>query len=136
MRPEVDTAPSVPRPIPIGAEMTELMRFHRDVNWEGRVEPNGMGPGTPAMAAIGHGRHELIQDGRWVVGTYEQDQFLADGSFVLRWQLHWVAGWSPIQGEYRATVADNTGTPMSCAEPSMATSSRSSRRTRGPSGSV
>jgi hypothetical protein len=45
----------------------------------------------------------------WIVGDYWQDQFLADGSFVLRWQLHWVAGWDQQAGEYRATVADNYG---------------------------
>jgi hypothetical protein len=37
------------------------------------------------------------------VGTYEQDQYLADGTFVLKWQLHWVAGWDPANNEYRAT---------------------------------
>ena len=51
----------------------------------------------------------MIQDGRWIVGTYEQDQFLLDGTHVLTWQLHWVAGWSPADGEYRATVADVYG---------------------------
>jgi len=28
---------------------------------------------------------------------------------VLKWQLHWVAGWDPAHGEYRATIADNYG---------------------------
>jgi hypothetical protein len=28
---------------------------------------------------------------------------------VLTWQLHWVAGWDPVTGEYRATLADNYG---------------------------
>lgn len=68
-----------------------------------------MGPGTPTMSATGHGTHERIQDGRWIVGTYEQEQHLLDGTFVLRWQLHWVAGWDPANGEYRATVADSYG---------------------------
>jgi hypothetical protein len=43
------------------------------------------------------------------VGTYEQDQYRADGTFVLTWQLHWVAGWDPAHGEYRATIADDYG---------------------------
>jgi hypothetical protein len=34
---------------------------------------------------------------------------LLDGAFVLRWQLHWVVGWDPSNGEYRATIADNYG---------------------------
>jgi hypothetical protein len=89
--------------------MQELARFHRDVTWTGEIEAGGMGPGTPAMIALGWGAHEAIQEGRWIVGTYEQEQFLVDGTPVLRWQLHWVAGWDPAAGEYRATVADNYG---------------------------
>lgn len=99
----------VPRPITPGTEMEALARFHRDVTWRGRIAPGGMGPGTPEMTAIGRGTHRRIQDGRWIVGSYEQDQFLLDGAFVLTWQLHWVAGWDPAAGEYRATVADCYG---------------------------
>jgi hypothetical protein len=44
-----------------------------------------------------------------VVGDYEQDQLLEDGTFVLKWQLHWVCGWDPMAGEYKATIADNYG---------------------------
>lgn len=100
---------TVPVPQPAGAEMTALRRFHRDTTWTGTVRAGGMGPGTPAMTAEGRGRHELIQDGRWIVGSYEQDQYLLDGQHVLTWQLHWVAGWSPADGGYRATVADVYG---------------------------
>jgi hypothetical protein len=92
-----------------GAEMQALNRFHVDVTWRGEIVAGGMGPGSPAMTATGRGAHEHIQDGRWIVGTYEQDQFLLDGTFVLRWQLHWVAGWDPAAGAYRATIADNYG---------------------------
>jgi hypothetical protein len=28
---------------------------------------------------------------------------------VLTWQLHWVSGWVPEQGEYRAVMTDNYG---------------------------
>ena len=99
----------VPRPITPGPEMEALARFHPDITWTGTIEEGGMGPGTPAMTGEGRGTHQRIQDGRWIVGTYEQDQYLLDGTFVLRWQLHWVAGWDPISGEYRATVADAYG---------------------------
>ena len=68
-----------------------------------------MGPGTPAQIATGSAVHQWIQDGRWVVGDYEQDQYLEDGTFVLTWQLHWVCGWDPIAGEYKATIADSYG---------------------------
>jgi hypothetical protein len=61
------------------------------------------------MHCCGFGRHEAIQGGRWIVGSYEQDQFLADGTFVLKWQLHWVAGWGPAASEHWATFADNYG---------------------------
>lgn len=99
----------VPKPILPGQEMRDLARFHTDITWRGMIEAGGMGPGTPAQTAIGWGKHETIQDGRWIVGTYEQDQYLLDGTPVLRWQLHWVAGWDPRSGEYRATVADCYG---------------------------
>jgi hypothetical protein len=99
----------VPRPIETGAEMEALRRFFPDVSWVGTIHEGGMGPGTPAMTAIGHGTHEVIQGGRWLVGSYEQDQFLTDGTFVLTWQLLWVVGWAPDAGCYRAAMADNYG---------------------------
>jgi hypothetical protein len=100
----------VPRPIEVGAEMDALRRFCPDeVAWKGTIHEGGMGPGTPAMRGIGRGSHRTLQDGRWIAGDYEQDQFLTDGTFVLRWQLHWVSGWSPEAGEYRASMVDNYG---------------------------
>lgn len=99
----------VPKPIKAGPEMKELARFHRDITWTGEIEAGGMGPDTPPMIAVGWGAHEAIQEGRWIVGNYEQEQFLVDGTPVLRWQLHWVAGWDPVHEEYRATIADNYG---------------------------
>jgi hypothetical protein len=99
---------SVPKPITPGPEMAALARFHTDVTWTGSIQAGGMGPGIPALTAVGWGKHEAIQDGRWIVGTYQEDQFLADNTFVLTWQLHWVAGWDPTAGEYRATLADNS----------------------------
>jgi hypothetical protein len=99
----------IPRPITPGPDMEDLRRFFPDVTWTGTIQEGGMGPGTPAMTAVGWGKHEVIQDGRWVVGTYEQDQFLPDGTFVLKWQLHWVAGWAPEVGRHLATMTDNYG---------------------------
>ena len=102
-------AARVPRPITPGPEMEQLAAFHRDMAWSGTVVEGGMGPGTPEMPSTGRGVHHSIQDGRWIVGDYEQDQFLSDGTLVLRWQLHWVSGWDPAGGEYRATFVDNYG---------------------------
>jgi hypothetical protein len=34
---------------------------------------------------------------------------LEDGTFVLKWELHWVCLWDPASNEYRATVADCYG---------------------------
>lgn len=104
-----DVRDRVPRPIEAGLEMRELRRFFPDVSWAGTIREGGMGPGTPEMTAIGSGNHDLIQDGRWLVGTYRQDQYLRDGSYVLTWQLLWVVGWVPEAGGYRATMADNYG---------------------------
>src|SRR5690242_17503786 len=89
--------------------MLALQRFCRDVTWTGTISAGGMAPGTPRMTATGRGSHELIQDGRWIVGSYAQEQYLTDGTYVLTWQLHWVAGWDPARGGYRATIADNYG---------------------------
>ena len=102
-------AAKVPRPIATGPEMAALGRFYRDVTWKGVIHAGGMGPGTPAMTGVGHGTAYAIQDGRWIVLDCEQDQFLDDGTFVLRWQLHWVSGWAPEHGEYRAVMTDNYG---------------------------
>jgi len=101
----LDPTATVPRPIEPGPEMVALQRFYPDVTWTGTVCAGGMGPGTPPMTATGRGTHELIQDGRWIVGTYRQEQYLTDGT----WQLHWVVGWDPTSQEYRATIADNYG---------------------------
>jgi hypothetical protein len=103
------TLNEVPRPITIGPEMADLARFYPDVTWTGTIAADGMGPGTPPMKAKGSGIHKTIQAGRWIVGSYSQDQFLLDGTFVLTWQLHWVVGWDPQAKEYRATLADNYG---------------------------
>jgi Protein of unknown function (DUF1579) len=100
---------AVPKPAQPGPPMQALARFHPDISWTGSIQEGGMGPGTPAMTALGAGTHQAIQGGRWIVGTYVQDQYLPDGTFVLTWQLHWVAGWDPASEEYRATVADNYG---------------------------
>ena len=89
--------------------MAALGRFYRDVSWEGTIREGGMGPGTPAMTGVGRGTARAIQEGRWIVLDCEQDQFLLDGSFVLKWQLHWVSGWSPEHGEYQAVMTDNYG---------------------------
>jgi len=102
-------AVAVRRPIGVGPEMAALGRFYRDVTWEGTIREGGMGPGTPAMTGVGRGTARAIQEGRWIVLDCEQDQFLLDGSFVLKWQLHWVSGWSPEHGEYRAVMTDNYG---------------------------
>ena len=102
-------AARVPKPIGAGPEMKALGRFYRDVTWKGTINEGGMGPGTPAMYGVGRGNARVIQDGRWIAMDSEQDQFLEDGTFVLKWQLHWVSGWVPEHGEYRAVMADNYG---------------------------
>ena len=100
---------TIPRPVSAGEETQALRRFHRDMTWAGSIEEGGMGPGTPAQTAKGRATHHWIQDGRWVVGEFEQDQYLEDCTFVMKWELHWVCGWDPANVEYRATVADCYG---------------------------
>jgi hypothetical protein len=105
----IDPAATVPRPITPGPQMATLARFYPDVTWTGTIAAGGMGPGTPEMTATGRATHETIQDGRWIVGTCSQEQYLLDGTHVLTWQLHLVVGWDPTHGDYRATIADNYG---------------------------
>jgi hypothetical protein len=102
-------ADAVPKPITPGPEMEALLSFYRDVTWTGTIHEGGMGPGTPAMSGVGRSTSKVIQDGHWIVVDSEQDQFLEDGTFVLKWQLHWVSGWAPEHGEYRAAMVDNYG---------------------------
>jgi hypothetical protein len=89
--------------------MAALAPFYRDATWTGTIQAGGMGPGSPEMTGSGSARCRLIQDGLWYACEFEQEQRLLDGTFVLRWQLHWVTGWDPKAGEYRATSADNNG---------------------------
>jgi hypothetical protein len=105
---------TVPRPIDVGPEMTALGRFFPDVMWKGEIHEGGMGPRTPVMIGIGHGSARPLQDGRWIAGDYEQDQFTLDGTYVLTWKLHWVCGWSPETNDYRASMVDNYGHAMVC----------------------
>jgi hypothetical protein len=100
---------AVPQPITPGQEMEKLGRFYPDVTWTGTIREGGMGPGSPVMTGVGRGTAQTIQDGRWIVFDCEQDQFLPDGTFVLKWQLHWVSGWAPEHGDYRAVMTDNYG---------------------------
>ena len=99
----------VPTPIEVGPEMQALRRFFGDVTWEGTIHEGGMGPGTPMMRGVGRASVHEIQGGRWIVGDFEQDQLLEDGTFVLKWELHWVCGWSPGAGGYLASMVDNYG---------------------------
>ena len=103
---------TVPKPIEVGLEMEALRRFFMDVTWTGQIHENGMGPGTPAMSGVGRATVREIQDGRWISMDAEQEQFLKDGTFVLKWELHWVSGWAPEFGEYRASMVDNYGHAM------------------------
>ena len=93
-----------------------------------------MGPGTPAMRGVGRASVRDIRDGRWIAMDAEQEQFLEDGTFVLKWELHWVAGWSSEYGEYRASMVDNYGHAMVYADGSRTTGSSSSRSAPTPRG--
>jgi hypothetical protein len=61
------------------------------------------------MSGVGHAVCRPVQEGLWYECDFEQEQRLTDGTFVLRWQLHWVTGWDAGAQEYRASSADNNG---------------------------
>jgi Protein of unknown function (DUF1579) len=108
-----EIAAAIPRSAEPGPEMAALAPFYRDWTWTGTIEANGMGPGSPEMSGVGSATCRLVQGGLWYACDFEQEQRLADGTFVLRWQLHWVAGWDVRAGEYRASSADNNGPNLS-----------------------
>jgi hypothetical protein len=105
----IDDSTQLPRSAVPGPEMAALAPFYRDATWTGRIRAGGMGPGSPEMTGRGSARCRPIQDGLWYDCDFEQEQRLADGTFVLRWQLHWITGWDGGAGEYRAASADNNG---------------------------
>lgn len=102
-------APRLPRSAVAGPEMAALEPFYGDWTWTGTIEADGMGPGSPEMIGTGRATCRLTQDGLWYVCDFAQEQRLSDGTFVLRWHLHWVTGWDGPHGEYRASSADNNG---------------------------
>ena len=104
-----ETPTQLPHSAVAGPEMAALAPFYRNWTWTGTIQANGMGPGSPEMSGIGRAMCRLAQDGLWYVCDFEQDQRLADGTFVLKWQLHWVTGWDGAAREYRASSADNNG---------------------------
>jgi hypothetical protein len=92
-----------------GPELAALAPYYRDRVWTGTIEAGGMGPGSPAMTGTGRARCRLAASGLWYECEFEQDQHLLDGTYVLTWRLHWVAGWDGRAKEYRATSVDNQG---------------------------
>ena len=105
----LDTPVQLPRTAVAGPEMAALAPFYRNWRWMGTIQAGGMGPGSPEMSGSGQAVCRLIQDGLWYDCDFEQDQHLEDGTFVLTWRLHWIAGWDRLAGEYRASSADNNG---------------------------
>jgi len=105
----LDTPVQLPRTAEAGPEMAALAPFYRNWRCAGTIQPGGMGPGSPEMSGHGTAVCRLIQEGLWYDCDFQQDQHLVDGTFVLTWRLHWIAGWDRLSGEYRACSADNNG---------------------------
>ena len=105
----IDFTAQLPKTAIPGREVAALAPFYKDATWTGRIQAGGMGPGSPEMLANGSARCRLVQEGLWYDCDFEQSQYLLDGTFVLRWQLHWITGWDSKAGEYRAASADNNG---------------------------
>lgn len=105
----ISTTVQLPKSARPGPEVAALAPFYRDWTWSGTIREGGMGPGSPEMSGIGRATCRMVQGGLWYACDFEQDQHLLDGTFVLKWQLHWVAGWDQLAGEYRASSADNNG---------------------------
>jgi len=95
-------------PLRAGPEMVALRTFLFDCTWTGTVSPNGMGPGSPEMSAVGKATFHPILDGAWITCDCEQDQFV-DERKVITWKAHFVVGWYPRGEAYKLLYADNNG---------------------------
>jgi hypothetical protein len=83
------------------------------------------------MTGTGRASCRLAPDGLWYACHFEQEQHLADGTFVLTWRFHWVAGWDGRAAEYRASSVDSQGPNLgSTAVGSRETGSSTSRSRR------
>jgi hypothetical protein len=60
------------------------------------------------MTGVGKAHFQPIMDGAWLVGEFEQDQYVGRER-IITWQAHYVVGWEPRVGEYRITYVDNNG---------------------------
>ena len=97
-----------PVPLRAGPEMAALKPFHSNCVWTGTVQAGGMGPGSPRMTANGKATFTPIMDGAWLVGDFEQAQFV-DDKMVITWKAHYVVGWHPQEQVYKVTYVDNNG---------------------------
>ena len=115
----IETRPQLPHSAVAGPEAAALAPFYRDWTWTGRIDANGMDPGSPGMSGVGRAVCRLIQNGLWYACDFEQEQRLTDGTFVLRWQLHWVPAGMPRP----ASTAPAAPTTMARTWPSTAAGS-------------
>jgi hypothetical protein len=88
--------------------MEALRQFLFDCKWTGTVEEGGMGPNSPRMTAKGQGTIRPIMGGLWLVGDFEQEQFV-HGERLIRWQAHYIAGWNGPANEYRIALVEYNG---------------------------
>ena len=105
----IDALTHLPHSAVTGPEMNAPRSVLPGLEMDRVIEAGGMGPGSPEMRGTGRAVCRLIQDGLWFDCDFEQDQVVADGTFVLTWRLHWVTGWDRAAVEYRASSADNNG---------------------------
>ncbi|HTJ59031.1 MAG TPA: hypothetical protein VL418_15940, partial [Devosiaceae bacterium] len=94
--------PQVVRP---GPETRALERFHRDASWTGTIKAAG---GVPEMSASGSGKFRWSDDGLWIIGAFQQDQFHG-GEKVASWNAHYLAGWDFARKAYIAFAVDSNG---------------------------
>ncbi|HEX2911533.1 MAG TPA: DUF1579 family protein [Chloroflexia bacterium] len=92
-----------------GPEMEALKKFMSDCDWIGSVQAGGMGQGSPEMEATGKGRFTPIMDGVWLVGDFEQNQYVS-GNLLIIWKMHFIVGWNPTTQSYKIALVDNNGT--------------------------
>lgn len=94
-----------------GREMEELRRFFRDCTWTGRVLADPSNPSSPELEVVGKSVFSPIMDGLWLAGDLEEE-FFYRGEKVDEEKCHYIVGWSPGPGEYKAVSVDSLGNAM------------------------
>jgi hypothetical protein len=110
----IQTPPAKPNWTPppalkAGTQMKLLKQFMFECQWTGKVQAGGMGQGSPEMQGIGKASFKPMMGGLWLVGDFEQNQFV-NGQLLIVWKMHFIVGWNEAEQRFKIALVDNNGT--------------------------